>query len=1001
MAQFQSLTQRKGLDFRKTPRPGAVARIRTLAGLTRAAPPPGAITAINTSAGAGVTIVGGGGGGLSGLTPPEVMFANTPNSITGSANMFWEASTSSLNTTGLGVDSLDGSSAVRISYSGAVTAPGQPVPRIDAGMFLTSGETGQADISGGASYSVPNASWMMKDSSNGAPTLIDMNMACITFYSDAGLSHSAAPFVPYPYVPTPRMWMDWNGSLAVTGMIRMGSYANDPPPYIGVNNPTINPNSVTSAPGAMYWNTTSGAPRIFDGTAWVPFGGGGALSGLTVYDIMIATSTNTINGAGAFPGGTQYMLYWEPASHSVHTPALGVDSLDGSSAVRISYSGNPGSPIAADNGMFLTSGSASQANIAGGMSYTTGVGWVIKVPGGYTTDIDMSAGTSQIAFDAGGNPVPSTGGIIQFFADTGAFNGYIPAWRAQIDYTGRLWAQTGVYAPDISIDRNGHSLWAVDITNNYHPILTLGIDNNLYLDNNFTPGTDVYIRPATGRYIIAGPQAGFLGANNFGFYGEDTFGQPHQMLTTGPDNNTYLEAPSGSQDIYLRTNANRYVFVGTNTNAAAYLAPDADLLHSLGTGSLRWQALYVNNINLVGTLVTPAVTATGQTTTALDSITAVMPQTPGALSQLRLIGTNPATNISTGVMLRNDGGNFYFLVTAPNNPYGGWTAARPFWTPVDGSSVNIGGAGDPNPVPLTVSGNVTGQNFIGNAIGGGVYLPTQSAGAQPVLIMGATDDNLYLENFTPSHDIYIRPSGGRFIFMGSGGAEFVCPNQAPDPNANGSAPTACTLGHPNYWWTKLYVRDVQVAQGANVAGLVQYIAAYNGGVFQGSADGPVTLQAGSNMTLSVSGRTIVFNATGGTSGVSNPFITATIPDQYLASYSNVNFNTVTTAGPISIGTSYAGSGGVNVIQNAQASFAVQGNGNVGAQTINCNQITLHGIYVNSTNLPVITMTVQTNDHVYGGDFGINGVAAGATIAGGAYFLLNGQNVRVIGGIICN
>jgi len=86
---------------------------------------------------------------------------------------------------------------------------------------------------------------------------------------------------------------------------------------------------------------------------------------------------------------------------------------------------------------------------------------------------------------------------------------------------------------------------------------------------------------------------------------------------------------------------------------------------------------------------------------------------------------------SYGIMLRNDGGNTYFLLTASGDPYGGWNGLRPFIINDASGNVNIAntvfahyngnvGIGTTNPTSkLDVNGNIkvdSGSGIILNGV---------------------------------------------------------------------------------------------------------------------------------------------------------------------------------------------------------------------------------------------------------------------------------------------
>ena len=215
------------------------------------------------------------------------------------------------------------------------------------------------------------------------------------------------------------------------------------------------------------------------------------------------------------------------------------------------------------------------------------------------------------------------------------------------------------------------------------------------------------------------------------------------------------------------------------------------------------------------------------------------------------------------------------------------------------------------------------------------------------------DNNVYLDNTALSNDVYIRPASGRYVFMGIGSAEYVC------PNGNLTA----SLGTASYRWNTLYVQSIAFSSsggysagtGISVSGptitntgvtsLSGYTGAcslgagtgislsgltiYNAGVTSiGGYTGACSLGAGTG--ISVSGLTI-YNAgvtsIGGYTGACN-----------LSAGTGVSVSglTVSIGQPVGTGNavSFAGVTTTGTIQSTASGYAVGFQGNGGTFQVN-------------------------------------------------------------------
>jgi len=112
----------------------------------------------------------------------------------------------------------------------------------------------------------------------------------------------------------------------------------------GATNPTMTPGD-SPHPGALYWNTTSGAEQVFNGTAWVSLGGGSGSAGGSNTDVQF-NSSGALGGSGNFTWNNgSRLLTVTSASSGVAGIAVGTGYIQADAG----FLATPGTAMAYDS----------------------------------------------------------------------------------------------------------------------------------------------------------------------------------------------------------------------------------------------------------------------------------------------------------------------------------------------------------------------------------------------------------------------------------------------------------------------------------------------------------------------------------------------------------------------------------------------------------------------------------------------------------------------------
>ena len=162
-------------------------------------------------------------------------------------------------------------------------------------------------------------------------------------------------------------------------------------------------------------------------------------------------------------------------------------------------------------------------------------------------------------------------------------------------------------------------------------------------------------------------------------------------------------------------------------------------------------------------------------------------------------------------------------------------------TAVDGTTGVLQVTGD-----ISMSGSPAGSVLFPS--GAGLKGIDSGGNARLFLYMqtdGYSHSQVFLENIN-NYDIFVRPGSARYVWIGQGGAEAICPN--------GNNTASC--GTTSYRWAG--IAGVNIDISGTATGLVKSVAAYG----YAALGGAVVLAAGSGAGITQSGQTITITASG-------------------------------------------------------------------------------------------------------------------------------------------
>lgn len=250
----------------------------------------------------------------------------TTNDSIHAGAMYWD--------TGTSAEKLyNGSSWVSLSTGGS-TPPGGS----DTNLQYNSA----GSFAGSSSLTWSNASKLLSVSAlNSASAGIAVANGYVQ--ADAGFYATAGTATAYNAIQAPGGGMAAK-SFTATKYVQTGNGTSDPTP---TTSDTINA-------GAMYWNTSLGQERVFNGSSWTSLGGGGSTPGGSNTSVQY-------NASGAFGGSANF-------TYNSASQLLTVNALSSASAGLAVGNGY----VQADAGFLATSGTAINYNSVqapgGGMS---------------------------------------------------------------------------------------------------------------------------------------------------------------------------------------------------------------------------------------------------------------------------------------------------------------------------------------------------------------------------------------------------------------------------------------------------------------------------------------------------------------------------------------------------------------------------------------------------------------------------------------------------------
>ena len=205
----------------------------------------------------------------------------------------------------------------------------------------------------------------------------------------------------------------------------------------------------------------------------------------------------------------------------------------------------------------------------------------------------------------------------------------------------------------------------------------------------------------------------------------DTGGNARAVLSIHSDNNLYLDNVY-NQDVYIRPASGRYVFLGYGAGGAGeYVCPNGNVAASLGTSSYRWNTLYVQSVSFsssggysggTGISVSGAtITNTGVTAVYSGGGISVNANTGG----LTVSNTGvTAVYAGTGISVNSNTGGLTVTNTAPGVTYYASTGVT-----ISSGYISIGQAVGTGSAVSFYSVSTSAGMQINQGSGYGLYLP--------------------------------------------------------------------------------------------------------------------------------------------------------------------------------------------------------------------------------------------------------------------------------------
>ena len=620
------------------------------------------------------------------------------------------------------------------------------------------------------------------------------------------------------------------------------------------------PSQWTTGSSLIYYNggkVLIGASTVDGTTGMLQVAGDISLTGAVL--LGHGEPIKLANYAGAYLN----VLY--TASDGSHNTSVYIDNLNGATQAYDIYL-RPGSTpypravvIGSGAGEFLLPGADNQASIGGTVHGASLLRWTNV----WSYEVNLNGPLTFIQQGSAPGTAPSgdarlytnTDGHLYYSANTGAYTRLDGLTSSQWTTGSSLIYYTG---GNVGIGMAGPAS-ALDVTGD------IGLTGSLLLRT-------------LGQYVkltdVGGTLRNVLGMGNDGSGHTDLF----------------VDNTSG-QNVYLRPGQTCNVIVGPDGTHAGGLVPNGDNLISLGLTGYRWTKGWMYALDVSGAVTgsnwswnptAQTLNVTGLTGTAGINVytsyvysqqgfnsdstaTNVLNATGGgvdvkwllARESLTFVQLASATTLSPSgsarLYAKTDGHLYYSAnggayiqldglvssqwTTTGSNIYYMTGKVLVGATTVDGTTGMLQVAGD-----ISLTGSqlfVSGAGLKGIDSGGTArlfsYMQTD----------GSSHSQVYLDNVN-NYDIFVRPGSARYVWIGQGGAEAICPN--------GNNTASC--GTTSYRWAG--IAGVNIDVSGTATGLVKSIAASG----YAALDGAVVLAAGSGAGVTQSGQTITITASG-------------------------------------------------------------------------------------------------------------------------------------------
>ena len=462
-------------------------------------------------------------GAISGsFTVNCIPYATGLNTLATTNNMFWETATNSIGTTGIGVNGLSSASSVRISLG-----------RVDNGMYLTSIGDSSGHMSAGSSYN--GSAWVAKSTSS---IILGGTAGVFGIWINNGLSvGNAIALNQVIGINSTGMaiYLSTSNALQIVNSSNVWGGAAVGAIGINGNNTSCFRISNGTVDNGMYMTTVNNTDfhmsngSAFNGSSWISRNTNVSMMKLTDQYVYFYSAAGTSIGAAHSWTVMGYHASWGLIMDA------GSLYIGNSQGVYIKDNTGTGQRVITlwnDNNVYIDNGANLDIWLRPGTGrfvfFGTGGSGVNVVPGAqpsnlghpsyiwgnlYAANINCS-GTATglvksvnniggaITLVAGGNiTLTPSGQNITITASAGALPGSVSFNTVTINPSGAIYLYNSVPIYWLNVAQTS---WATS--------MTLSSDNNLYIDNALL-GTDIYIRPASGRFLFIGNPNAYVCGN--------------------------------------------------------------------------------------------------------------------------------------------------------------------------------------------------------------------------------------------------------------------------------------------------------------------------------------------------------------------------------------------------------------------------------------------------------------------------------------------------------